>query len=100
MEPTVATSEEPDGLHLTYLMLLPEYQGRGIGSELIREVIAGATTMGRPLLLHVLKVNKRAQGFYHRHGFEIVGDIEGRHVMQFRGQAHGTGSETTRRPEQ
>ena len=49
-----------DGLDCSYICdiaIHPDYQGRGIGSELIRQVLADAGTAGLPVRLQVLKVN-------------------------------------------
>jgi ribosomal protein S18 acetylase RimI-like enzyme len=61
--------ERPGALSLELIEILPEYQGRGIGRALIREVIA----RGVPVELRVLKVNPRARALYERLGFQVTG---------------------------
>jgi ribosomal protein S18 acetylase RimI-like enzyme len=50
------------------IALLPEAQGRGIGTRLLREILAAA---GRPVRLSVF-VSNPAQALYARLGFEVV----------------------------
>lgn len=47
-----------------------QYQGRGIGNRLLS--LAKQQSNGR-LFLYTFEVNKRAQNFYERNGFRIIG---------------------------
>jgi len=62
--------ERDDEVFLGLIELAPEYQGRGIGSRLIRELIDGAD--GKRVTLSVLGVNDRAYQLYRRLGFTEV----------------------------
>jgi len=62
--------ERDDEIFLALIELAPEHQGRGIGSRLIRELIARAD--GKPVTLSVLGVNDRAYQLYRRLGFAEV----------------------------
>jgi ribosomal protein S18 acetylase RimI-like enzyme len=55
------------------LVLCPEHQSRGIGSTLLRAVIARAENEGKPVRLRTCIENHRAQSFYKRHGFREIG---------------------------
>jgi ribosomal protein S18 acetylase RimI-like enzyme len=59
----------PDAIYLGRIALLPDAQGRGIGTRLLRGLLAEATTAGLPVELDVLTVNDRAQALYRRLGF-------------------------------
>lgn len=56
------------------LGVLPAYQGRGLGTRLLRYAIEQA----EHTMLTVLEENERALRLYRRHGFEIVGRLNGR----------------------
>jgi ribosomal protein S18 acetylase RimI-like enzyme len=67
--------------HLLQIQLLPELQRGGIGTALVRSVIAEAQQAGASLELDVLKVNP-AKRLYERLGFRVVG--EGAHAYDMR----------------
>ena len=69
-----------DCLKLNQLFILPEYQGRGIGTGCMRQIIAEAGRLGLPIRLRVLKVNGRALAFYQRLGFATIGETD-THVL-------------------
>jgi GNAT superfamily N-acetyltransferase len=59
----------PSEIYLARIELDPAYQGRGIGSRVIRDLLARAAAIGQPVVLDVLQVNKRALHLYQRLGF-------------------------------
>ena len=59
----------PERLHLLDIALLPSWRGQGIGSTLIKALIAEAGP--RPLSLHVVKENP-ARSLYLRLGFQEI----------------------------
>jgi ribosomal protein S18 acetylase RimI-like enzyme len=69
--------EQTDHRYLARIELLPEYQSRGIGSAVIRDLIAD----GRPVRLHVFTVNARARELYERLGFRVDDEHDGRLEM-------------------
>ena len=70
----LATSSTPDILKVNQLFILPEYQGKGIGSACMTRIFDDANLEGKPIALQVLKVNTRGIAFYQRLGFTIVGE--------------------------
>ena len=78
----VISTEGKDGeVFLSKIYILPEYQGRGIGTQLIREILDKAGRKGLPVGLRVLKVNP-AKGLYERLGFEVVAQTGTHYVMR------------------
>ena len=69
----VASHQEYQSLIVEHLYLLPEYQGKGIGNQLLATVLAEADAQGCIVKLDVLKVNP-ARRLYERNGFVIVGE--------------------------
>ena len=62
-----------DELRVVDIALLPEHRGAGIGTTLVRRLIAEAGDRGVPVRLHVLKVSP-ALRLYERLGFVAVAD--------------------------
>lgn len=70
----LATSRTRETLKVNQLYILPEYQGRGIGSACMTRVLDDANLRQKPVVLQVLKVNTRGVAFYQKLGFIIVGE--------------------------
>jgi ribosomal protein S18 acetylase RimI-like enzyme len=66
-------SFEPKEIMLMDIALLPIYRGLGLGSELLRRLIARSKSMQLPIRLHADQ-GSRAQALYERHGFVIIED--------------------------
>ena len=71
----LAVEEHPDHVFLARIFLLPEAQGRGIGTRLVRTLLDSAHRRGLPVALTILKVNP-ARRLYERLGFAVVGETE------------------------
>ncbi|MEE1785014.1 GNAT family N-acetyltransferase [Streptomyces sp. SP17BM10] len=62
--------DERGGRHLELFYLSPHLQGRGIGTAVLRHVLAEADAAGEPVRLVVLR-GSAAQRLYERHGFVL-----------------------------
>lgn len=82
----LVVEERPQELYLGLIELLPDYQGRGIGTQIVSELQAKAHDAGLPLALHVLKTNEPARRLYERLGFTIAADEEVRYRMVYHRQ--------------
>ena len=79
----LVVSKEPDCLRVNQLLVLPEYQGKEVGTACMRQVLDDAAGRKLPVRLKVLKVNRRASGFYRRLGFVDTG-LDDTHVQMER----------------
>ena len=68
------TSFTSDTLKVNQIYILPEHQGRGIGSACMTRIIDNANLEQISVVLQVLKVNTRGIALYKRLGFTIVGE--------------------------
>jgi ribosomal protein S18 acetylase RimI-like enzyme len=64
--------QRPTEIYLSRIEVHPDYQGRGIGAQLIRSLLYQARHQDRDLTLDVLVVNKRARALYRRLGLHEV----------------------------
>ena len=60
-----------DALQVVDIALLPAHRGRGIGTQLLRQVLLAAAGQGKSLQLSVLRGNP-AQHLYERLGFAVT----------------------------
>ena len=75
-------------LRLVDLALLPEYRNSGVGTSLMRTLLAEAASAGKPLRLTVRKGNPAAR-HYHRLGFVRAAETEMDDEMEHRpGSGH------------
>jgi GNAT superfamily N-acetyltransferase len=79
----LAVKEHAEHVQLVKVFLLPPFQGRGIGTRLVRQVMAQAAAQERPVRLRVLRVNP-AQRLYLRLGFVITDESPERLTMEWR----------------
>jgi len=64
-----------DSVYLGDVMVAPDYQNRGLGSQLVAQVVTEAVALNLPVRLRVLKSNP-AKELYQRLGFEIIKNDE------------------------
>ena len=70
----LATCEEPTGSWINHLYVLPGWNGRGIGTELLQHA-HGELTM--PIHLYTFQENTGARRFYERNGYKAVQFTDG-----------------------
>ena len=66
---------------LNNIEIAPEWQNRGIGTALVREVLEHARLEGVPAELGCMKVNP-ARRLYERLGFRVIGETETHYLMR------------------
>jgi len=71
----------PERWKLVQVQLLPQFQGQGIGTELVERLITDARGHGASVVLSVLKVNP-ARSLYARLGFHTTREKEHSYEMQ------------------
>lgn len=70
----IASAVLPSELRLIDVAMLPEHRRKGIGSEVIREVLDRAAARNLPVTLHVHANNRDAIRLYSNLGFEPVSE--------------------------
>jgi len=70
-----AARPSPEGLRLDHLYIHPEVQSRGIGSHVLKSILAEADESGVTVLVGALK-ESASNRFYQRHGFAIASEGE------------------------
>lgn len=65
-------NKQHDYWTLADMTILPVYQGRGYGSQLLQELLESANQAGANIGLHVATTNQRARYLYKKHGFQEI----------------------------
>jgi ribosomal protein S18 acetylase RimI-like enzyme len=71
----ISVERREDSIFLSTIGITSAYQGRGIGTRLIQDLLEEAGARGVPVELQVLKVNP-ARALYERLGFGVAGESE------------------------
>lgn len=79
----IITDIQSQCIHLVDISLLPEYRGRGYGTQLIKRLQSVAVEKRLPVTLHVLQGNP-AQRLYERCGFHVTGEVAPYVAMRFK----------------
>lgn len=77
----VWVTNEGDFFQLRDIFLAPEYQGQGIGTQVVREELEKARAANMPVRLRVLK-QSRAIALYERLGFTRCGETSTQYWME------------------
>lgn len=80
----VTLNETPELIYIAQINLLPEFQGKGIGSAVIESVKADAARAGKVVELRVLKTNPDARRLYERLGFAVFDESDTHFWMRWR----------------
>jgi ribosomal protein S18 acetylase RimI-like enzyme len=71
----LSLGRHPGELRIIEIALLPEHRNTGIGSSLVRDVLAEADAEDLAVTLHVERWNP-AQGLYRRMGFAVTSETD------------------------
>ena len=82
--------EDDTQIRLLDIGLLEQFQNRGVGTYLLKQLIAEAAEKNKPLRHMVFVLNNNAHRFYERLGFVVIEDIGGYKHMEWRGQPSTT----------
>ncbi|MBN1356669.1 GNAT family N-acetyltransferase [bacterium] len=78
----VEMMERPFDLFLSRIEILPEFQNRGIGTIVLNSLKAKSEITGKPLRLHVFKVNPAIR-LYEKLGFSMESETDTHYQMIF-----------------
>ncbi len=73
----------PESIYIGGIQILPEFQGKGIGTAVIKDLMAESQSSGIPITLEVHHVNEKAISFYKKLGFQEVGENGKQTLMKY-----------------
>ena len=68
---TIATIESKNCFEIGQFFILPDYQNKGIGTHLLKNILSKADQLGKNVTLKFLK-NNPVKSLYIRNGFRVV----------------------------
>jgi len=77
----LAVEVRPQEMFLSGIYLLPAYQGQGLGSQILSDILSGAGQRRLPVSLQVL-VGNPARNLYGRSGFKVTGRTDTHILMR------------------
>lgn len=81
-------AREEDGIRILDITILPEHRNKGLGTPLIKDLMAEAARAHLPLSIHVEFYNP-SHRLFDRLGFSKVEDDGFNHLMEWRGSKEG-----------
>jgi GNAT superfamily N-acetyltransferase len=78
----IQTQSSDRTINLGQFFIAPERQGRGIGSAVLKQLLAESGKRGKDMSLSVMKGNP-ALGFYRRHGFRVTHEDRYKSYLRF-----------------
>ena len=82
--------EDDTQIRLLDIGLLEQFQNRGVGTYLLKQLIAEAAEKNKALRHMVFVLNNNAHRFYERLGFVVIEDVGGYKHMEWRGRPSTT----------
>lgn len=76
--------EDEEEIRLLDIALLPQFQKRGAGTVLLRDLMKEADAAGKRLRHMVFVLNDNAHRFYERLGFVVIEDVGAYKHMEYR----------------
>jgi len=65
---------KPENKYLYRIAILPEYQGKGLGSSIVEFSLDYSKNMGKSLYLDCWAGNEKLRSFYSNTGFDFIGN--------------------------
>ena len=78
----IYTDRRRDEIRIMDIALMPEFRGRGFGSQLVKDVIAEAGLSRKAVRIHV-ELDSRQIQFYQRLGFVKIKEVPPRQLMEW-----------------
>jgi ribosomal protein S18 acetylase RimI-like enzyme len=79
----IQQKNEQDFVYLLSVAIIPDFQGRGIGRQIMAGFQDEAARLGQPLRLSVFRTNPRALSFYQGLDFRVTEETEAFHRLEW-----------------
>lgn len=72
-----------NNLNITEIHIISEYRGKGIGSQVINDIIMDEKNNNKTISIACFILNQKAKNLYERLGFKIMNETETHYLMQY-----------------
>lgn len=79
----IQIDESIDSINIIEIHIIPEYQGKGIGSSILKNIIERANNISKIVKIGCFKDNIRARNLYERLGFKVVKTTDTHYMMEY-----------------
>lgn len=79
----IAVNETERTIFIENILIDTAFQGKGIGTQVLMDLMEKAFRQNKNIELQVLRVNERAKKFYDRLGFEVVEETDLHYKMSY-----------------
>ncbi len=79
----ISTNETDRIIFIENILIDTGFQGKGIGTRVLMDLIERAIQQKKDIELQVLRVNERAKSFYDRLGFEVFEETDLHYKMSY-----------------
>lgn len=78
----VEASKDSDEIHIIEIAILPEYQGMGIGTKVLKQIIDNSKARDKRVKIGCFKINIEAKKLYLKLGFKVVEETKTHYILQ------------------
>lgn len=79
----ISATEDDNTVFVENILIEKSFQGKQIGTQVLRDVISKASEHKKNVELQVFKINEEAKKLYHRLNFKIIGETELHYKMRY-----------------
>ncbi len=72
----LSLAEQKNEIEIENFLLLPKFQNKGLGKDIMKDLIKKSKRKKKKIVLKTFKINERANNFYRKLSFKLTGEDE------------------------
>lgn len=78
------TTEDSDEIHIIEIAILQEYQGTGIGTNVLKQIIDNSKARDKRVKIVCFRINVEAKKLYLKLGFKVVEETKTHYILELK----------------
>lgn len=78
------TTEDSDEIHIIEIAILQEYQGTGIGTNVLKQIIDNSKARDKRVKIGCFRINVEAKKLYLKLGFKVVEETKTHYILELK----------------